>query len=537
MTKTIITFLIMFLLLSCSTSVSGNGSGSEVTNGFTVGVATEDGKPTHAKITVRPQGWYFEKNIDTLSDTLRNAISGVDGKITVKNLRVGNYRLTVFGEDGLARVFDATLTEGDPVDFGTVTVVKTGEISGVVNTFKSGTSLTAEAQLEGTDMTTEVGHDGTYHFSNVPSGHHKLRIFTSEITAIPVETDNFEVLSEELVLLDTITPEPGVFNPNLWAFSGSVKLNTGSEISGDSLSFLMRITPELINLSTMNPNGSDLRITYGNDKEIPFELISYESGVASISIIQKEILNNETRNIKLHWGNNGVQSKSEPWLLHDTTTGSVLMMHGEEESVIKRDDATLFKNNSTEMGSTVMPSRVDGVVGFAMDFDGVDDYLSIPSSESLNKLDQMTIAFWTKFTPESGNNGRFFSKCKDWEVKENQGKLQFSNESAYVLSAEVLPTNKWVFITIYADYTKNIPNIRLFQNSVEMELLENTYISKYKPEDRMGENDLYLGSLDNRESYLNGKMDEVRIWNRILQPYEIEALYQSEKIDASLFTK
>ncbi len=539
-----LTLLFLFLtVISCSKTVAGgNGSGSEVTNGFTIGITTADGSPSKAIVKVRPRFWYPQGATDTLSDTIRNSTTDASGKVIIEGLRPGQYRLSIFDESGLSTLFDGNLPTGDAVDFGFVKVELPGSIEGAIDLSASADSLSVVVQLEGTDLTSPVDTNGFYSFDSVPSGIHRVRILTSEESATPVESEIIELVSGESASIDTLVPLPGGFDPSNWLYQKSWTLNTsnsGELITGDSLPLLLRITPEMADLSGASSNGADLRVTDSDGSEIPFELISWDQTSASLSLIQRDITANQMKDITVHWGNSKVQSASNPAALNDTATGTVIALHAEEEGALARKDVSLYGNHSdiSLQNSDRVPLSAPGVIGNSILFDGVDDHLIIPSSPSISLLNEFTIAFWTKFTRRSdGKNSRFLSKESDYEVKENNGKLQFSAGNAYILSHDSLSIDEWNFITISINLAGATPEITLYRNTTEMVIQDNTFPTAYDFSKRVTENPLYLGTLGGEVQYsLNGQIDEFRIWNRQLTLEEITARFNSEKSGSMLF--
>ncbi len=57
-------------------------------------------------------------------------------------------------------------------------------------------------------------------------------------------------------------------------------------------------------------------------------------------------------------------------------------------------DSTSNNNHGTDYGSPTLGAN--GIAGNAIDFDGTDDYISIPNSASLQLVDNLTIEAWTK---------------------------------------------------------------------------------------------------------------------------------------------
>ncbi len=531
--------LLLILIQSCTTTVAGNGSGSEVTNGFTIEVVNQSGNPVQADVTIRPESWVTLESTTPESDSTRNGVTNDEGILHIDSLKLGDYRLVIATEDSTFALYDGSIVAGDDLDFGSVTVTLPGGVEGVIDLSESGEDLKVYVQLAGTEITTLVEPDGSYLFESVPEGDHRVYVRTEKEQSAPNVTETVLVVSEEVVEADTIIPNTSAFNPSLWSNSASIELNTtasGEQITGNLLPLLLRITPAVADLTNANPNHSDLRLIDSEHEELPFEIISVVQDTVFISLLKSDVSYSTTDEISLYWGNKNVQSASNPALLNDTASQVALSYHGEEASGLPRNDASQNQNH-TVAGQVVatIPDQGNGIIGNAILFDAVDDYLVVPSSPSLNTQEQLTIMFWTKFVKRGTKNGRFFSKWQDWEIKENKGKLQFSIGGAYVISETALANDSWTHITVTMDLSNGTPSVILRENGEILSIYENMFPANSSELTRNGSDPLYIGSLDGVGDYLNGSMDEIKIWNRILNDSEIQAIYHSQKSGSMLF--
>ena len=86
-----------------------------------------------------------------------------------------------------------------------------------------------------------------------------------------------------------------------------------------------------------------------------------------------------------------------PWTRRggvDSTTVLALPLDGDAA------DASIFGNDGTAAGDPLPGTDRFGSAGSALEFDGVDDQIFIPSSPSLNLIDGMTLAAWVH--PDGG---------------------------------------------------------------------------------------------------------------------------------------
>jgi uncharacterized protein (TIGR02145 family) len=178
-------------------------------------------------------------------------------------------------------------------------------------------------------------------------------------------------------------------------------------------------------------------------------------------------------------------------------------------------------NHGTVNGATLTSDRF-GNVGKAYGFDGVSSFIKINNSPSLNITNQLTLSAWVYFNDIS------FYNCiisKDQNATDNGYRLDvLSNKLRLIktnhnngLSNSAINSGSWIFTTA----TFNFDTIRFYLNgspdgiwSAPGQILSSS-------------NDLTFG-VQNQIStlqYLNGKIDDIAIYNRALSPQEIQQLY------------
>ena len=191
---------------------------------------------------------------------------------------------------------------------------------------------------------------------------------------------------------------------------------------------------------------------------------------------------------------------------------------------------------------------VTGKSGYALDFDGSNDYVKINKSASLDVIDgstELSIAFWI-YMEDMGSR-------EDLILRYDSGggtNLQFY--LIHGLSANKL---RWVVYTEYSSYhradlvdthTLNIKNnwvhfvctyddgtIKIYKNGVEMNVSVEHYGSSNVIRSDAGH--ITVGINPNEASYpFDGKMDEVRIYKKTLTSGEISNLYTAYIADYGL---
>jgi len=190
-------------------------------------------------------------------------------------------------------------------------------------------------------------------------------------------------------------------------------------------------------------------------------------------------------------------------------------------------------NDGMVVGDT---SYATGKIGQAASFDGAGDYIRIPQSDSLKGLDELTIAYWVKYyKPVSGHsnvsvtitNGPdmmsgdgFFTYAGSDGISHHLGKWGDAVAASVPLNAkEPLSKQKFVFAVFSAD----ADTIRSYQNGVIVEEKDR----KNKSASGRPGTDWFVGyhGVKSYPYYLNGNIDDLRIYNRALSDCEIKSLY------------
>ncbi len=213
------------------------------------------------------------------------------------------------------------------------------------------------------------------------------------------------------------------------------------------------------------------------------------------------------------------------WKFDGGTSGSIAnnTTAGFEDSSGNGNNGTASNANGAGMAWTT------GKLSGAVNFDGVDDYVDVASSTSLNITDAITIEAWVY--PKGWNPGGnlIVSKCFYYAgaaynlwINEGHTSIKFYiNEGQFgsALSFDGA-LNKWYHIV--GTYDRQY--VRVYVNGVggtpyanTSSINTNTY-------------NVAIGSRPGGGSYnFNGLIDEVRIYNRALSPTEISAIYNATK--------
>ena len=192
-------------------------------------------------------------------------------------------------------------------------------------------------------------------------------------------------------------------------------------------------------------------------------------------------------------------------------------------------DSSGNANNGTVNGATLTADRF-GNVNSAFIFDGVNDWININNSNSLNPPSQITISAWVNTLAYNVLDASMVVN-KGWDqgpghydllVSSSNNKSRFViGSDIYVESNSIININQWTLITASIDSL----TMKIYVNGT----LENTVLQNNNNSFGTNTDPLYIGKHDynNAPYYFNGKIDDIGIWNRVLTQQEITSLYTS----------
>ena len=189
-------------------------------------------------------------------------------------------------------------------------------------------------------------------------------------------------------------------------------------------------------------------------------------------------------------------------------------------------------NHGTVYGAT-LTSNKSGNEGNAYFFDGQDDYIEVLNNSTLNP-NVYTLSAWINPKQFSSNqqdeanyiigkgndfnSGHYSLHYKSSSLKARASIGEGSN-GLFVNSTSNINLNSWIYLTS----TWDGKNLKIYFNGK----LENTVINGNKTFNSNNEN-LFFGTMAANSTWpywLNGKIDDIAIYNRALTEAEIQALY------------
>ena len=166
-------------------------------------------------------------------------------------------------------------------------------------------------------------------------------------------------------------------------------------------------------------------------------------------------------------------------------------------------------------------SFTSGYSPYALDFDGVNDYIDIPSSSSLVLgSGDFSISFWIKtadntaniLNPISSQGTGFFG------LMIYQGKLRWNDQynvsNLWVINNTQIMTNDWINVVVI----RNSGTFSVFYNNVPQTLTATSDSQNYS-----GNNGYRIGSGNLGD--LDGQLSNMAIWNAALTSSQVTELY------------
>ncbi|KPJ48435.1 hypothetical protein AMJ40_07500, partial [candidate division TA06 bacterium DG_26] len=176
-----------------------------------------------------------------------------------------------------------------------------------------------------------------------------------------------------------------------------------------------------------------------------------------------------------------------------------------------------------------------GRFGYALDFDGTDDYLVIPDDASLDvdsASGALTMEAWVY--PHTLGGGRWRSivskrgfgtgggSCNYEMSLDNTGAgnlLFYSGRYPEIwISSIPVPVNEWSYLAITLDAPEG--RVRFYRNGLHLDSLDNAWFGTAH------DYPLYIGVANATSQCFDGVIDEVRLTKRILSSEEISGNYE-----------
>ncbi len=186
---------------------------------------------------------------------------------------------------------------------------------------------------------------------------------------------------------------------------------------------------------------------------------------------------------------------------------------------------TLDKSGNGNLATSTVVKTISGKIGQAALMNGTSDKASAMQSSTLNSFTSLSASAWVKFTGVSGmqtilRKSDGTAGNNNYQLDSNGSNFRFhigTTASTTVTGTTTIAPNKWYQITGTYDGS----NMYLYVNSVQ----EGT-AAKTGTANTSTTNSLFMGTTESSTAYLNGSIDDVRLYSRALSANEVYQLYR-----------
>ncbi|MFH0735091.1 MAG: M56 family metallopeptidase [bacterium] len=197
------------------------------------------------------------------------------------------------------------------------------------------------------------------------------------------------------------------------------------------------------------------------------------------------------------------------------------------------NDESGYDQNGTINNATLTEDRL-GRANCAFDFSGKDSYICVPKISQFNTSGSITVSCWI-FPRRSENWESWISKAnsssrtsqwrigfgengnKEWGITQCILKDKQNIWTDLWITDNLIPLNKWTQVIFVANQTKHFVN--LFINGKKVVQIDN--LKSFEP----SQAPLYFGFQTDDWAFFDGKIDDVRIYNRALTDQEANVVY------------
>lgn len=200
------------------------------------------------------------------------------------------------------------------------------------------------------------------------------------------------------------------------------------------------------------------------------------------------------------------------------------------------NDQAATASNGTVSGATLVADRF-GNQSSAYSFDGVSDYISIPATKYL--VNTYTYSFWLKVA-SSSSSAQYIMSIGSPAISGAEGYAAGigGNKGIYYGSYSVNGSNlgksmssppvldQWYHVCI----TRSSSQFSLY---IDGKIVDSTSTGGSNPQYGTGSYAFLVGTRFNKTYYLDGSLDDLRIYNRAVSATEAKALYNETNTNSN----
>jgi hypothetical protein len=279
-------------------------------------------------------------------------------------------------------------------------------------------------------------------------------------------------------------------------------------------------------------NGDDIRFTSNNGKtELKYEIEDFviNNGLAIGNFWVKIpfISSLEDTIIYIYYGNFAANKSENSINVWDNNYLMVLHMNDNNITII---DSTLYERNGTKKNVNE-PNKVDAKIGKGQEFDGIDDYIEIPTNFNIfDGTVPFSISFWFYMNNNDQDSNFIIGFLGERNIfiellSNNRLRLRINPDNGWfdIFTTNSLYIQTWYFI--YITYNNTI-GYSLYINDELYDTNSNTNgIGERNAASWIG------GWIQSNDRYFDGIIDEIRVSNITRTSSWIKTSYHSENND------
>ncbi|MFC1504820.1 DUF2341 domain-containing protein, partial [Spirochaetota bacterium] len=316
-----------------------------------------------------------------------------------------------------------------------------------------------------------------------------------------------------------------------WGYRKKITLDPGM-IYGTLTNFpwLVVLTNDPDIAANAQPDGDDILFTFDDGTSpIIHEIDSYSNNGTLYAWLKIPILSGTTNtNIYIYYGNSGAGNMSDPTNVWDTHYGGV--WHLSETTGSTNFDSTRYGNHAIQSNSPIPTNQ--SVIGGAIDFNGVDQYLKVQTTAELDLSSTNSFSISTWLDLDDVNTVDTTDSAFMWEdvintsanepfrIELNEGTSAAKWFPSGMVMADV---QKWPGASDHVEYDDSEEAFHYLMISYDGAYV-NYYLDGYlyhstaltgnvvEPTDGALAVSWYIGCGETMNSrYMNGRLDEIRI--------------------------
>ncbi len=199
----------------------------------------------------------------------------------------------------------------------------------------------------------------------------------------------------------------------------------------------------------------------------------------------------------------------------------ILLAHWrlDEGSDVMINDSTIFGNNGHLI--TGLEKWITGIIGdYALDFDGINDYIEIPNQENeIFNSKTFTAAAWL-YSGNGTTTCAYMRRVDGWHIRTSNGEWDFIIEGgSTVKSGYYFPYNEWHHYAVTVDNINRTVSFYVDGNLVNGPV---SYSAGFFDSD----GDVYIGQFSSSFRW-SGHIDDVKFFNKVLNAAEIQEVFLS----------